>query len=329
MCRYTLYVGPRLPLDQLITRPANSMIHQSYHNQEREEPMNGDGFGIAWWVPELSPNPATFRSISPAWSNRNLLELARVTASECILAHVRAATDPLSVAEPNCHPFTEGSIAFMHNGDVAGFTKVKRKLLESLSDTAFRAIHGTTDSEHLFAVFLDKLREQRGGDPAEAMAKALEAAFAHVLRIVREAGIEEPSYLNVGVADGKHAVVSRVTNGPPEEADSLYVHSGHRYVCDGDVARMLPPDPGQESVLVSSEKLTEGPGWQSVPVNHLVVIDAQRRAVVRPLAIEAIPMAKGESKRRMTRAIGVGPATRLLRRPDAVRGDGTPSTRKC
>src|SRR5687768_10683657 len=129
MCRFALYLGPPVGIDALITRPVNSIIRQSFQNQEREEPLNGDGFGVAWYVPEVSDEPVVFRSISPAWSNQNLLSLARVTRSPCVLAHVRAATPGLPVTETNCHPFTAGKLAFMHNGDLAGFRVFKRRLV--------------------------------------------------------------------------------------------------------------------------------------------------------------------------------------------------------
>lgn len=92
MCRFVLYHGPPITLGSLVTEPENSLIHQSYQSRERAEPLNGDGFGLAWYAPELSAAPALFRSISPAWNNANLLSLARVVRSHCILAHVRAAT---------------------------------------------------------------------------------------------------------------------------------------------------------------------------------------------------------------------------------------------
>jgi len=59
------------------------------------------------------------------------------------------------VSEANCHPFTAGRWAFMHNGSVADFHKLKRQLRENHSDEAYLWIHGTTDSEHLFARFRD------------------------------------------------------------------------------------------------------------------------------------------------------------------------------
>src|ERR1044071_4844098 len=103
MCRFVLYHGTPITLASLVTEPGHSIIKQSIHASETEEPLNGDGFGVAWYVPELSQQPGVFRSVSPAWSNQNLLDLARVTRSRCVLAHVRAATSGLPVSETNCH----------------------------------------------------------------------------------------------------------------------------------------------------------------------------------------------------------------------------------
>jgi ergothioneine biosynthesis protein EgtC len=283
MCRFTLYLGPPITLDALVTKPKNSLIHQSYESHEREEPLNGDGFGVAWYAPEISADPAVFRSISPAWSNGNLRQLARVTRSGCVLAHVRAATSGLSVSETNCHPFTAGPYAFMHNGDVSGFRKIRRRLLDSLSEPAFHAVLGSTDSEHLFGLFLDRIGAQPVRDePGHALARALAQTIRDVVDMSR-AVTDEPSYLNIAVSDGRAAVVSRVTNGPVEDADSLYWHSGKLYVCDGDVCRMIEPERGQGTVLVSSEPLSDDPGWAKVPVNHLVIIHEDHRGELVPL----------------------------------------------
>ncbi len=161
VCRFTFYRGTPIALSSLITEPTNSLIHQSFHSHEREEPLNGDGFGVAWYA-DGRPEPALFRSITPAWSNRNLRELAAVVRSSCILAHVRAATQQTDVMEPNCHPFKRGGIAFMHNGDIGGFRKLRRPLIDSLSDAAYQGIAGSTDSEHFFARLAGRTLEGRG-----------------------------------------------------------------------------------------------------------------------------------------------------------------------
>ncbi len=283
MCRFTFYLGPPITLSALITEPAHSLIRQSFSAKEREEPLNGDGFGVAFYVPQLSGEPALFRSISPAWSNANLLHLARVTRSSCVLAHVRAATQGLPVTETNCHPFTYGSFALVHNGDIGGFRRLRRHLLNELSETTFNAIQGTTDSEHLFALFLEAYRPPPSPDQtADAMLAALSAAIRRLFALAREHGVEEPSYLNVAVSDGQRGVVSRVTSGAPEHADSLYLHTGRRYTCEGGVCRMLDPLAGESTVIVSSERLSDDPGWQPIPVNHLLLIRENRRTELVP-----------------------------------------------
>ncbi len=284
MCRFILYLGPSIALSSLITEPAHSLIRQSFASTEREEPLNGDGFGVAWYVPSMSPEPAAFRSISPAWSNRNLLELCRVTKTHCVLAHVRAATRGLPVTETNCHPFTHGPFAFMHNGDVGGFSAIRRRVIAGLSDRSFNSMLGTTDSEHLFAMFLDEhAAVTTGPSTSESLAVALERTLQRIAALSRDCRIDEASYLNLAVSDGQHAVACRCSTDPRKRADTLYVHSGWRYVCEGGVCRMIDPtDGGGRTVIISSEPLSRDPGWTEVPVNHLVIVGADQTVALRP-----------------------------------------------
>ncbi|REJ92460.1 MAG: class II glutamine amidotransferase [Planctomycetota bacterium] len=178
-------MGPPIALDLLTTRPEHSIIRQSFKARLREEPLNGDGFGIPWYVPEIPSEPALFRSMQPAWNNVNLLHLARVSRSSTILAHVRAATGGSAVTEANCHPFNAGRYAFMHNGSVSEFPRIKRRLREGLADETYLWIHGTTDSEHLFALFRDHLGQRR---EAAAMADAMQATIADVCCMTQDVG---------------------------------------------------------------------------------------------------------------------------------------------
>jgi len=283
MCRFVAYLGPPLPLADLITLPANSLIYQSYASHEREEPLNGDGFGVAWYPPGDGAAPALFRAITPAWSNRNLHELARVTRSGCIFAHVRAATQVYAVSEVNCHPFTHGRYTFMHNGDVGGFAQLRRRLLNLLSDEAFGLVEGSTDSEHLFALFHDRLAELTEPDPPRALAQALRATIAQVTALSQDAG-HEPCYLNLAVTDGHCAAITRYTTDSAGRAESLHITHGRRYTCHGGVCRMVDPPYGVGAVIVSSEALSEDKGWIPVPVNHMVVIGPHHA-----VQIEALP----------------------------------------
>lgn len=282
MCRFVLYMGPPITLDLLTTRPEHSIINQSFKARLREEPLNGDGFGIAWYVPEISPEPALFRSMQPAWNNVNLLHLTRVSRSRTILAHVRAATAGFAVSEPNCHPFNAGRFAFMHNGSVAEFRKLKRQLISGLSDESFLWIHGTTDSEHLFALFRDHAERHADKEPMEAMAAAMQDTIENVKRLTTDAGATRRSLLNMAVSDGERAVVSRyATMGSP--APSLWLRTGEQYVCHEGVCQMLDGSK-REAVIVASEPLTAEADWQEVPQQHLVLIDANRGLELRELS---------------------------------------------
>lgn len=280
MCRFVFYQGEPVTISALFVEPTHSLIKQSVSAHEREEPLNGDGFGVAWYAPQHSREPAAFRSISPAWNNRNLLELARVTASGTILAHVRAATQSLDVSEANCHPFTAGPYAFMHNGDVGGFDAIRRSVLTSLSERSFRALRGRTDSEHLFALMLDHLSWD-GDEDADDLGRVMVSAANTMMDLARRAGVLDHTYLNMVLSNGHAAAVCRFTTDVPDGADSLYVHTGRRYICEAGVCRMIAPEKGKGSVIVASERLSEDDGWTPVPLNHLVLVEGRERVRLR------------------------------------------------
>ena len=285
MCRFALYLGPPITLSSLITEPEHSIIHQSYHSKEREEPLNGDGFGVAWYDRELSPRPAVFRDVSPAWSNQNLINISRITRSTCILAHIRAATAGLPVAQLNCHPFTWGPFAFMHNGTVGGFHRIRRAVRRSFSDEAYEAVEGSTDSEHVFGLFIDRYQEMDGDAPIERLVSALLAAIADTERFRAEAGIDEPSLLNIAMSDGHCAVVTRYISDGSEEANTLYVQTGSAYVCQEGVVHMLPPEDGINAVVVASEPLDPAGEWTRIQPNQLVIVRPDCVIESRPIDV--------------------------------------------
>jgi len=294
MCRFTLYLGPPVRLSTLVTEPEHSLIRQSYQAEERSEPLNGDGFGIGWYSPRLWSEPALFHQITPAWSNRSLQSIAKVVASPCIMAHVRAATPGSDVNLANCHPFGYGGYLLMHNGHVGGFRRIRRRLLESLSDEAFNVPRGSTDTEHLFAVFVDELL--RGGCPVDPgasveadgqgaleLARRLSASITRVLALVEELGDGESSFLNVAVADGSRVAVCRFDTDPEEQPESLYLFHGEMYEPAGRRFLERRQDDDGEAMVVSSERLTGDPRWMAVPPNSMLVLDRHAAPRVLPM----------------------------------------------
>jgi predicted glutamine amidotransferase len=124
------------------------------------------------------------------------------------------------------------------------------------------------------------------------MARALKLAIERALTLVREAGSGGYNYLNVAIADGDHAVVSRFTDDPEAAPESLYWFNGSLYP-------ELPGPNGHgmgHAVTVSSERLTADPGWAEVPPGQIIVLR-------RDLAPEFIPVLAPASSRRIARTV--------------------------
>ncbi|MEM9301508.1 MAG: class II glutamine amidotransferase [Pseudomonadota bacterium] len=284
MCRFVYYLGPRITLGSLVTEPDHSLIHQSYHAREREEPLNGDGFGVAWYDVETPDYPVVFKEVMPAWSSINLYSLAPTTRSHCLLAHIRAATPGLAVTQLNCHPFRRGRLSFMHNGEVAGFRSVRRRLLAELSDEQYQRIESTGDSEVVFALAMDRLADLDHAPNTEDLAGALLQTSALTERVAMEADLGAPSYLNLVLTDGHRAAITRyVTPGGEHRAQTLYYQVGSHYRCENGICMMDDVITDERTILVSSEPLSEESGWKPVPVNHVLLIDRDRDLELRPI----------------------------------------------
>ncbi|HEX8038438.1 MAG TPA: class II glutamine amidotransferase [Chryseosolibacter sp.] len=283
MCRLLAYLGSPIIVDKLLYEPKNSLVNQSINAKEIEEPLNGDGFGIGWYVPELDDEPVTFVSVNPAWSNRNLRKLAPKIRTECFIAHVRAASVG-EVSESNCHPFQYRNLLMMHNGGVENFSRIKRRIREPLTDDLYNWIKGQTDSEHLFAFLLNHLYS---ASPAsinpETVMDAFENTFRELKKIMAQNGIEEAAYLNMMVTNGNFFVGTRYTTDPQLEPLTLYHSEGGRYVVEDGISSMKAPEDDDHAVLIVSEKLTEENHWTPIPPNHFVVVDGSLQVRVRPI----------------------------------------------
>lgn len=272
-------------MDKFLYEPKNSMIKQSFSAREIEEPLNGDGFGVGWYHKDISPEPALFVSIYPAWNNRNLRYLAPKVRSECLVAHVRAASVG-DVSESNCHPFHYKNYLMLHNGGVEEFIKIKRRLTGLLQEDKYCWIKGQTDSEHLFAVVLDKLEKHGGNFTTEHIANSFEEMIDDLKKAMKDAGIKDPAYLNMVFVDGEKMVGMRYVTDPAEKPLTLYYSEGSHYVCEDGVCQMLPATPEEKSVMIVSEKLTEiAEDWRPIPDNHFVLVNPDLSVKLRKVAV--------------------------------------------
>jgi glutamine amidotransferase len=283
MCRLLAYMGTPIIIDQLLYQPKNSLVNQSVNAKELEEPLNGDGFGIGWYVPEVTLEPVTFVSVNPAWSNRNLRNLAPKIRTECFIAHVRAASVG-EVSESNCHPFQYKDLLMVHNGGVEEFHKIKRRIRQPLSDELYNWIKGQTDSEHIFAYMLHHLLKSGKSITPETVMGAFEQTFTDLKTIMQEAGIKEAAYLNMLFTNGKFFVATRYITDNSDEPLTLYHSEGARYVVEDGVSQLKAPKDDDQAVMVVSEKLTDDANWTLIPRNHFVIVDNDLNVRIRAIS---------------------------------------------
>jgi len=53
MCRWASYIGDLIFLEEIISRPGHSLIHQSHCATQCHSAINADGFGVAWYCDRL------------------------------------------------------------------------------------------------------------------------------------------------------------------------------------------------------------------------------------------------------------------------------------
>jgi predicted glutamine amidotransferase len=262
MCRWLAYSGSPILLEALLYRPEHSLIDQSRHARMGVETTNGDGFGVGWYESETEA-PAVFRSIEPAWNDRNVREVASHVRSPLFLAHIRASTGT-AVQQTNCHPFRYGKWLWVHNGLVRDFHLVKRDLSLAVDESLYPYIEGSADSEVLFYLALTFGLED---DPP----KAVERMVGFVEEVGRRRGVEHPVQMTIGTSDGKSLWAFRYSS----ERDSRTLY----YSTDVRTVRELHPElevlqlVSDETRIVVSEPLGDLTGaWNEVPESSYGVV---------------------------------------------------------
>ncbi len=261
MCRWLAYSGTPIRLEELLVNRDRSLIDQSLHSRLGATTTNGDGFGVGWY--DDTETPRLYRSVHPAWNDRNLRELAAGISSPLFLAHIRASTGT-AIQETNTHPFRHGRWLWMHNGLIREFPRIRRELVLEIDDSLFTSIEGTTDSETMFYLALTFGLED---DPVDAVGRMVGV----VEERGRNAGVEHPIQMTVATTDGRSIWAFRYSS----EGDSRSLYFSTRmdalkemYPENEELARL-----GDESRVVVSEPLGDLAGaWNAVPESHVGIV---------------------------------------------------------
>ena len=249
MCRWAAYTGAPIFLEEIISRPGHSLIHQSHGATRSHTAINADGFGVAWYG--ARPEPGLFRDVLPAWSDPNLRSLTAQVQSHLFLAHVRASTGT-ATSRNNCHPFVHGVWSFMHNGQVGGYDGFRRDADMMIPE----------------ALFLVALAEGLDKDPRSA----LERAAARFIRLARQKGEAPHLRMTAALSDGRQLYAMRYATD--DAAPSLY----HRW----------SESRGGRAVVSEPLEAEEG-GWEEVPPSSFCTFsgDGVRVEDFRPCRLAA------------------------------------------
>lgn len=248
MCRLAAYIGPNIPLAQLLLHPQHSLMKQSWEPQEMKEgKLNADGYGFGWY--KNDGQAACYNNPMPIWTDPNLEALSETLSAPLWLANVRSATRSMDVSHANTQPFSHNKFIFLHNGYIKDFPgKIRHRIRCLLSDEIESGIQGSTDSEHIFALFLQLLHEHPGCNLEQGVRLLVE-------KIEQELG-NCKVLLNLLISDGNSVCAIRhAING---DCPSLYTTSN-----DADY-----PD----AQLIASEKLTPSNNWKTVPEHSMLII---------------------------------------------------------
>jgi glutamine amidotransferase len=263
MCRWAAYTGTPIYLEDIVSRPGHSLIHQSHCATQCSSAINADGFGIAWYGDR--EEPGLYRDILPAWSDPNLRAITAQVRSGMFLAHVRASTGT-ATSRNNCHPFAVGRWCFMHNGQIGGYDRFRRDADMMIPDSLYSHRKGATDSE---ALFLVALAEGLDHDPQGA----LERATARFESLSRAKGATPHIRLTACFSDGETLFAVRYASD--EAAPSLW----HRW-----------SDSRGGRAVVSEPLETDESGWEVIPQGSFCAFRGQA-VEIRPFAPAALARA--------------------------------------
>jgi predicted glutamine amidotransferase len=246
MCRlFGLHAGrePAHATFWLLDAPG-SLLEQSHRNP--------DGFGLGTFEPDGTPD------VDKAPLAAHVAELfAREAREECsrtYVAHVRYASVG-GLTYENTHPFVLDGRIFGHNGIVGDLERVEAELGDLAGE-----LHGTADSERLFALITRRIRD-RGGDVRAGIADATRWLAEHV----------ELYSLNFVMATPEELWALRYPEG--NELWVLYHTPDHEPLHErgshGEISvRMDVPE--RPVVVVASERMDDDPRWRELQPGELL-----------------------------------------------------------
>ncbi len=296
MCRALAYLGQPVLLDNLLYQPDSALVKQSFMPKMLHM-LNLAGFGLRAWD-RASPEPFkpySYSSTSLPVFDRNLKALAEKIRPTCVLGHVRgvAYNTEVEISLQNVHPFQfrGARLALAHNGDLARFGEMKPLFLEFIRPEIAGMIHGTTDSEWIYALIVSQLAEPADACSADDLVRAVDKALGIIRKVRAKLGIATSSSVNLFLTTGEQIAAVRYcfdfgcyrTEDPAKvhEANlsflSLWYTSGSEYGYHDEEWKMIGGADTADSIMIASEPLTRDTStWLEVPEYSMIYADTRR-----------------------------------------------------
>jgi hypothetical protein len=105
VCRWLAYSGSPIRLEEFLVKRDRSLIEQPARQAGRDTDVRRR---LRRRLLRGADTPRLYRSIHPAWNDRNLRELAAGISSPLFFAHIRASTGT-AIQETNTHRSATGA----------------------------------------------------------------------------------------------------------------------------------------------------------------------------------------------------------------------------
>lgn len=247
-------------------------------------PPEADGWGIGFY---RNKGSFLFKKASRNTRVQRIANIAEVVSSRIFISHLRKATVG-DRKEANTHPFRWGNWLFAHLGTVSHFRKIRSRILRTLPPAYKKLIHGNTDSEHLFYLYLSMLRGEGGIKKGQISLSAAVDGLKNFGKILeefrRDAEIQETSVLNFLISNGTYLLALRCEHplyyisfeeGTTEETRFFSPVTRLEY-------EIVQYSPSNKMVVVASEKLTASTNWRQVPEKHILAVDCKQEINLTP-----------------------------------------------
>ena len=195
-----------------------------------------------------------------------------------------AYTDKQIVSNQNVHPFlfVGSNVALAHNGSLYDFDKIKYDLLEYVHPDYRIDIHGTTDSEWIYSIFLSQLPSPIGNYDNAEITKAILETFKILHHVRHKKNIAINSPVNLFITNGEFIAATRFVFDygwqPLDAAPSTHFSYHSLWYTYGDSYGLydneykMKGSKTKSSIIIASEPLTEDTTtWIEVPEYTLLI----------------------------------------------------------